>query len=267
MNNINTLSKEEVADIHEKLTLDALNSNDPISPSGIKDQNLLESAVSRQHVGYGTKLKYDTPVSNAATLCYGICLNHSFHNGNKRTALVSMLCHLDKNDLTFKDTVNQNILFSFMLNIASHKLVTAKKLKGVNDQSDAEIIEMTKWLQKKTRKLEKGERNLSYKEFEKTLREFDIHFENQQGNYIDVIKYTTRTRFITRKKIRVGEKVANIPYFPGRTVGKNLIKSVRQKAGLTHKDGIDSALFYGTQSPPDDFIMKYRKTLQKLAKT
>ena len=261
------LSKEDVIEIHERLTEDALNSPDPILPAGIKNEGLLESAIARQSVGYGGRLKYDTAISNAATLCYGVCSNHSLHNGNKRTALVSMLCHLDKNELTFKDNINQNTLFTFMLNIADHKLVSTKKLKGTNDQSDAEVIEITKWLQKKTRKFEKGERSLSYKEFEKTLREFDVHFENQKGNKIDVIKYTTKTKFLSRKKVRVGEKVANIPYFPGRSVGKILVKSVRKQAGLTYKDGVDSALFYGTQLPPDEFIIKYRKTLQKLAKT
>jgi len=94
-----------------------------------------------------------------------------------------MFCHLDKNELTFKDNINQNSLFSFILNIADHKLVSAKKLKGTNDQSDAEVIGITKWLQKKIRKFEKGERSLSYKEFEKTLRQFDVHFENHKGNY------------------------------------------------------------------------------------
>lgn len=267
LNGIQTLSKEDVIEIHDRLTLDALNSEDPISPPGIKSEELLESAIARQYVGYSGKLKYGTALSNAATLCYGICCNHALHNGNKRTALVTLLCHLDKNDLTFKDNVNQNLLYIFMLNIAGHTLVPKKQAKGKNDQSDLEITEMTNWLQKKTRKFEKGERNLSYHEFEKALREFDVFFENHKGNYIDVIKYTTKTKLITRQKYRVGEKVANIPYFPGRIIGKNLIKSVREKAGLTYKDGVDSALFYGTQSPPDEFIAKYRKTLQKLAKT
>ena len=82
---IETLSSHDVLSIHEVLTADFAAAADPISPSGVKSMELLESAVGRQHAGFHDRLKYDTPVSNAAALTYGICLNHPFHNGNKRT--------------------------------------------------------------------------------------------------------------------------------------------------------------------------------------
>ncbi len=116
LSKIETLNIEEVIDIHESLVKDAANSDDPISPPGIKNRGLLESAVGRQHFGYGGQMKYNTPLSNAASLCYGVCSNHPLHNGNKRTALVALLCHLDKNGYTFTDRVNQDNLYSFMLN-------------------------------------------------------------------------------------------------------------------------------------------------------
>ena len=47
--------------------------------------HLLESAIARQDAGFAGQLKYPTAVVNAATLGYGLCLNHPFHNGNKRT--------------------------------------------------------------------------------------------------------------------------------------------------------------------------------------
>lgn len=71
---------------------------------------LLESAVARQFVGFGGELKYPSPIYNAATLTYGITSNHPFHNGNKRAALVAMLCHLDKNSLIVKADVTQEDL-------------------------------------------------------------------------------------------------------------------------------------------------------------
>ena len=94
---LKTLNVEEVLRIHDILVEDFLASNDPISPAGVRSEQLLESAVSRQWTGLGQILKYPTPVESAATLLYGICGDHPFHNGNKRTALVSMLAHLDKN--------------------------------------------------------------------------------------------------------------------------------------------------------------------------
>lgn len=270
MSNIQTLTIEDVIEIHERLVIDAANSEDPISPPGIKNKGLLASAIARQHFGYGSQLKYDDPISNAASLCYGICSNHPLHNGNKRTALVALLCHLDKNGLTFSDRTSQENLYSFMLNVASHKITPKKKVKRGHDQSDLEVQTMVVWIRKRSRKVEKGERTVSYPELEKILRQHDIYFENHKNNYVDVIKYTTVTRkkgLFRKEEVREGNKVANIPYWPGRTVGKGLVKSIRQKAGLTNNDGVDSALFYGTERPPDDFIQKYKKVLSKLAKT
>ena len=270
MSKIELLTKDDVIEIHNRLVIDAAESDDPISPPGIKNEGLLESAIARQSTGFGGFLKYDNPLSNAASLGYGICCNHSLHNGNKRTALVTMLCHLDKNGYTFSDRATQDSLYLFMLSIAGHTILQKKKKKKVHDQSDAEVAAMTDWIRKRTRKVEKGERSLSYQEFEKVLRQHDVYFENQKTNYVDVVKYTTEKRkkgWFSHEHVRVGNKVANIPYFPGRSVGKNLVKSVRKQAGLTHKDGIDSGLFYGTESAPDDFIQKYKKTLSRLAKT
>jgi hypothetical protein len=42
--------------------------------------SLLGSAVSRQESGYGSLLKYHDPILNAATLLYGLCNDHQFHN-------------------------------------------------------------------------------------------------------------------------------------------------------------------------------------------
>lgn len=268
---VEQLIKSEVIEIHDRLTLDAANSEDPISPPGIRDHGLLESAIQRQNVGFGERLKYDDPISNAATLCYGICCNHALHNGNKRTALVSLMCHLDKNGYTFTDRASQDVLYSFMLKVAGHKFYTKKdKAKGV-DQSDAEVKAMTDWIRRKTRRIQKSERSLSFGEFERILRDFGIYFENPKNSTVDLVRYkevTKKGKFWQAPKTEtVKEKVANIPYFPNRTVGKKLVRSVRRQANLAHEDGVDSTLFYGNETPPDEFIQKYKSVLRRLAKT
>ncbi len=268
MQKIEYLTKEDVTYIHEFLVSDAADSDDPISPPGIKNEGLLESAISRQYAGLGDKLKYDEPIINAASLCYGICCNHPLHNGNKRTALVSLLCHLDKNGYTFSDRANQDNLYSFMVNVAGHNLVPKRKKAKNHDQSDLEVSMMADWIRKRTRRVEKGERTLSYSEFEKILKPHGIHFINHKNNYVDIVRYERKRKgWFAFEKIDVPIKIANIPYWKGRTIGKNLIKSVRKQANLTSKDGVDSSLFYGTEITPDDFIQKYKKTLNRLAKT
>ncbi len=265
-----TLSIEEVMHIHERLVEDAADSEDPISPPGVKNYGLLESAICRQQSGFGGKMKYDEPIINAVSLCYGICCNHALHNGNKRTALVALLCHLDKNNWMFSDRTNQDELYKFMLNVASHKLVPKSRFRKSHDQSDLEIEFMTAWVRKRIRRIEKGERTVTYTELEKILRHHNIFLDNHKNNYVDLVKHRKEKRkvgWFKSEEVTVVEKVANIPYWPGRTVGRNLIKSIRTQAGLTHKEGIDSALFYGTHATPDDFIQKYKRTLRLLAKT
>ena len=270
--NINLLTASDIITIHNRLTIDAIESDDPISPPGVKNHNLLESAVARQQTGFGGVLKYNNPISNAATLCYGICCNHALHNGNKRTALLALFCHLDKNGITFNEKANRKDLFNFMLNIASHNLISKKKKKKTHSTSDMEIDAMSHWINRRTRKIKKPERMLTYPKLEKLLKTHDIFFENSKGNYVDVIQYTTIEKkksffSLKKEKIRTGKKIANIPYFPTRTVGKKLIKSIRKKANLTHVEGVDSVLFYGDERTPDDFILKYKGLLNKLAKT
>jgi death-on-curing protein len=264
-NGLHTLDFDEVLGIHETLVQDFANSKDPIEPPGIRENGaLLESAVNRQNVGFGGTLKYATAIENAATLCYGVCCNHGFHNGNKRAALVSLLCHLDKNNLTLKEDVDQKELYSLMLKIASHKFAPKR---DSHDTSDKEVAAIAAWLKRKTRKLKKGERVVTFRELAKILRAYDIHLENPKNNYIDVVKYEMKRKHLFAKKERVGRRVAHIPYpREGMEVGRKVLKTVREKCGLTEDDGYDSDMFYGEETSVCKFIFKYKKTLKRLAK-
>lgn len=91
---------DEVLHIHERVCGDFASSADPVDTPGPRDSGLLDSAIARQLTGTADYLKYSTVWSNAATLTFGLCCNHPFHNGNKRTALVCMIAHLEKNGHT-----------------------------------------------------------------------------------------------------------------------------------------------------------------------
>lgn len=266
INGFQTLTVQEILNIHNILVEDFAESHDPIEPSGVReDGHLLESAASRQFVGFNGDYKYPTPIANAATLCYGVCCNHAFHNGNKRTALVSLLCHLDKNNLTFKEEVNQDELYSLMLKIASHKFAP-KRHK--NDTSDIEIKEITNWLHRRTRPLKKGEKVITFRELKQILKTHDIHIENPKGNFVDIVKYEYKRKRFFSKKERIGRRVAHIPYpKDGMEVGKKVLKTVREACELTEKHGYDSEMFYGGSTSIDKYIVKYKKTLKRLAKT
>jgi death-on-curing protein len=259
------LSYEDALNIHEVLVKDFASTPDPIQPPGIRGNgDLLQSAIARQHVGLGCQLKHPDPLSNAATLCYGVCCNHAFHNGNKRTALVALLCHLDRNGLTLQENVAQDELYGFMLKIAAHRFAPKKSR---HDSSDIEIEEIKRWLHRNTRKIKKGERVVTFRELRKLLRQFDIELENPQGNYIDVVLYKMKRKGFFGPKERIGTRIAHIGYpGDGVEVGRNSLKIIREQAGLTEKDGYDSEMFYSAETSVDKFIMRYKGTLRRLAK-
>ena len=61
-----------------------------ILSSGIRDENLLASAVNTLFQTFMGNDLYPSIYDKAAQLCYGIANNHPFTDGNKRTALHSM---------------------------------------------------------------------------------------------------------------------------------------------------------------------------------
>lgn len=262
---VRTLTFDEALHIHQVLVADFADSNDPIEPAGLRDQgHLLHSAITRQEAGLGQERKYKDELGVAATLCYGICCNHAFHNGNKRTALVTLLCHLDRNGLMLKHEVTPDELYRFMIDIASHKFAPRK---AKPDSSDIEVAEIIRWLHRNTRKVKKGERIVTFRELRQILRQYDIELENPQGNFIDVVKYRTQRSHLFGKKERVGIRVAHIPYpREGMEVGRNVLRSVREACELTEEHGYDSDMFYSAQVGIDTFINRYKNTLRRLAK-
>lgn len=260
-----TLDFEDVAAIHRTLTEDFASTPDPISPPGLRgDGHLLHSAVSRQHAGFDGTLKYPDPIGNAATLCYGICCNHAFHNGNKRTALVALLCHLDKNGLMLHQDLTHDDLYKFMIDIAKHAFAPKKPR---HNSVDEEIEVIVRWLRRNTRAIKKGERIVTFRELRQILRPYGIELENPQKNYIDVVKYEWTRKGIFGPKVRVGTRVAHIPYpREGMDVGRNVLKTIRKECKLTERDGYDSEMFYASVTEVDVFINRYKKTLRRLAK-
>lgn len=71
-----------------------------VMEKGIHDMNLLESAVNAPFQTFDSTDLYPTIWDKAARLCYGLAKDHPFCDGNKRTALHSMLVYLDVNNIS-----------------------------------------------------------------------------------------------------------------------------------------------------------------------
>jgi death-on-curing family protein len=269
---IATLSGDDVLRIHDILAADFARSNDPISPPGLRDRGLLESAVGRQFTGSQSRLKYATPIDNAATLLYGICNDHPFHNGNKRTALVAMLVHLDRNKLILKDT-NQNELFEMILGVAAHSIVTQKRpgrstLRWQRASADEEVAAVAEWIRRRAAKPRRGERQITYRELRRVLagHGFALRPSDSKGNAMDIFKAEEERRLF-RKPRMVQKRIGTIGYCDdGTIVSLKDLKMIRRICNLTEEDGIDSDAFYDQEAIVDAFINKYRKTLWRLSK-
>ena len=101
----------------------------PTEQIGIKSHSLLDSAINLpKQSAFGTDA-YHTVFKKAGALFESIAQNHAFHNGNKRTAFLSLAQFLTYNDYHFEmtsqkkqadftvDVVNKKYTFSEMVKI------------------------------------------------------------------------------------------------------------------------------------------------------
>lgn len=272
--NITMLKPDEVLAIHRRVAVDFAAADDPIGDVGVReDGHLLESAVARQFVGFDGTLKYPSPFANAATLAFGLCCNHPFHNGNKRTALVAMLAHLDKNGYTLFG-VRQREIYQMIKAVATHELGVRvdprKKRKGVKysrREADDEVEAIRSWLEARARRVESGERQITYRQLKQILKRFELHLDTPRNNKATVYRYRTRRRGVLRRKAQERQNIGSIP-FPGegKVVGMNAIKRIRYLCKLREVDGCDARSFYEGADVIESFINEYRGILTRLAR-
>jgi death-on-curing protein len=91
----------------------------------------------------------------AAALFYGIALNHPFHNGNKRAAVVSLICLADANDLAI--TASEQELRDFVLDVVNHKFRPDQQM-AASIATDIEVSEIATWIRTHMKKKEHFQR-------------------------------------------------------------------------------------------------------------
>jgi death-on-curing protein len=88
--------------------------------NGIRDRNLLESALLRPFQTFDKKDLYSSPVDKAAALIESIVINHPFLDGNKRFGYVAMRLILLESGLDIDAPEEDKYLF--VLGIAKGEL-------------------------------------------------------------------------------------------------------------------------------------------------
>jgi death-on-curing protein len=87
---------------------------------GIRDINLLSSALYMPESSFDGQYLHKTIPAMAASYAFHICQNHPFIDGNKRVALASSLVFLDINGYDFK--CKDEILYNKILDTAKSKI-------------------------------------------------------------------------------------------------------------------------------------------------
>jgi len=91
----------------------------PDEPVGVKDPNLLDSAINRPKQSAFGKDAYPTIFEKAAALFESIAKNHAFHNANKRTALASLIVFLKINHYQWTMGIEEEQ--DFTVDVVNHK--------------------------------------------------------------------------------------------------------------------------------------------------
>lgn len=127
------LTVQDIYELHRELE-DAF-----VLSSGVRDENLLASAVNTPFQTFMGNDLYPSIFDKAAQLCYGIANNHPFTDGNKRTALHSMYVYLIING--FDITASQQGVENLIINVAAGNMTNT---------------ELAEWLRENTIKLDKS---------------------------------------------------------------------------------------------------------------
>jgi death-on-curing family protein len=283
-NVIHTLKKECIIDLHRLLSNSThlIDKMDPVEPQGIKNIGMLESAIGRQDVGSGTYYKYPEYNSNCATLIYGIIKNHSFHNGNKRAGLLTLIKHLYVNGYVLNPSLNSNEIYEFLIAIADSKIpifsnkyrkkysfirTKEEKLKGTDWHIDTIIRFIGFWIKRNSspkQKTLKGELKLS--DLKRILQNKNIVI-NQNGGTLEV--YIEKESKFLGIKLPTSQKSNKKKYKLGAsntTIGISTLNILRRDFNLTKADGVDNTFFYFEHSFLDYEIKTYKQLIYRLSK-
>ena len=108
------LSKKQILMLHTQLIQQTGGSD------GVRDYNLLDSALENPFQSFGGEELYPTIQAKAARLGYGLIKNHCMIDGNKRIGTHAMLVFLALNGIELKYT--QKELYEAILDIAAGKI-------------------------------------------------------------------------------------------------------------------------------------------------
>ncbi len=234
---------------------------------GMRDENLLVSAVNRQHTFYGGIEKWNDDFERMASLFFGFVKNHAFYDGNKRISLLVVLLYLIRINRWPK--CRQSDLEELTVSVAGSSLYNDFPMEckrfDLHDP-DFEVKFIAEFLRKRTRIVDSKYRSITFRELEGILKNYGFYFGNKNDNKIDLLKRVEVKKFLGFGRPRFKEMIVGKIPFPGmsRQISKGNLKHIRELTKLTIKDGIDSHVFYGKTESVYGLISDFEGPLRRL---
>ncbi len=125
MNKIKFLNKDVILYFHQKLI------GEYGGGTGLRDEGLLESALSQACVTMNGEYLHLDIMEMAAAYGFHLCKNHAFIDGNKRIALVAMDTFLQLNG--WELIAGEKETYAIMLQLAAGELTKPELTKWIRD--------------------------------------------------------------------------------------------------------------------------------------
>jgi death-on-curing family protein len=270
-----TLTTDEIEELHKILcdNYELLPEMEPVSPPGIKNRDMLESAVSRQLVGSGDYYKYPDIYTNCATLVFGLVKNHSFHNGNKRIGFLALIKHLYSNGYVIRPYIQHKEIYELLRTLADSALEEHaaifnkhfyKQHKKIKWTDEVQIKYLALWLRQnaehKNTKIK--QKTIPVNELERLLRTKNLE-TSFSGKFLTVSKKNSFFQDLLGKNAYKKDYIIK----DERNVPLNLIEQMRRDFSIAFLDGVDNSTFYNDEDVINHEIVSYKKIIYKLAKT
>ena len=112
------LTLDEVLSLHEE-QIHAFGGS-----SGVRDLGLLDSALGSVSATFGGEFLHASIFEMAAAYLFGICKNHPFIDGNKRTATAAALVFLEMNGIDID--ANERDFYNLVIGVAEGRVTKSE---------------------------------------------------------------------------------------------------------------------------------------------
>jgi death-on-curing family protein len=233
--------------LHEAIFHEFRDSEDPVGIPGIKSIEMLESACMRPHTSLGSVEKYKSTLEKLAALFYSLVMNHPFHDGNKRTALASLISGMSLNKRYFKPETTDESIFRMVVSVAKNDFPHGHGHQ--RPHADFVVSELYSWLRANTAQRSISAPTIPINKFLSIVREAGGRTKQAGSKYLvfnnnDSISISTKTQRLN------GEVVKKYLSKLGISESRTAIMLEERLDGL---------------SPEKKEIRKYKKVLTLLA--